>query len=147
MPGRMRRVLGFNCWLVSRVQEPFQDSNFAGGGDGYFGNGFARNLGERVDLAERFQFIAKKFQAHRPRAGRRKQIHDAAAQGDFTFLRDLRFRFVPLLFQPFNQIERRNFIAALQMTGAIYQIVRGKGFLQQRGNVGDDEFLVLNFEF
>ncbi len=69
-----------------------QDSQFAGRRQGDGNNLLTGNLRERVEVTERFQFIAKKFQTDRPRAGRRKNIENATAQGDFTFLRNLRLR-------------------------------------------------------
>ena len=56
-------------------------------------------------MAEGFEFVAEKFEAHGPRAGGRENIHDAAAQGEFAFLRNLRLRLVALLFEKFYQVE------------------------------------------
>ena len=103
------------------------------------GNFLTRNLRERIKMAERFQFIAEKFQPHGPRTGERPDIQDTAAQGDFAFLRNLRFRFVALFFEPFNQIERLDFVAALKRARAFLNFARRKSFLQQRGDAGDDQ--------
>ena len=63
-------------------------------------------------MAQGFKFVAEEFESHRPRAGERPNVENAAAQGDFTLLRDLGFRFAALLFKPFDQVERTDFIAA-----------------------------------
>ena len=91
-------------------------------------------------MTQRFQFVAEKFQSHRPRAGRRPDIQNAAAQGDFAFLRHLGFRFVALFFEPFNQIQRIDFIAAVQRAGPLPKFARRKGFLEQGGDTGNDDF-------
>ncbi len=65
-------------------------------------------------MAQGFEFIAEKFQSRGPGAGERPDIEDAAAQGDFAFLRDLGLRLVTLLFEPFDQVERIDLIAALE---------------------------------
>ena len=59
-----------------------------------------------IEVTQRFQFIAEKLQAHRPRTRRRINIDDPAPKRDLAFLRHLRFRFVPLFFQPLDQIQR-----------------------------------------
>src|SRR4051812_13647416 len=69
--------------------------------DGFFGN-----LADWIKVAKRLQFISKKFQAHGPWTAQRKNIQNAAAQRDFSFLIHLRFRFVAGLFQPLDEIER-----------------------------------------
>ena len=53
---------------------------------------------------------------------------NAAAQGDFAFLRNLRFRFVALFFEPFDQTERRDFVAALQTARAFFGNRRAQRF-------------------
>ena len=121
----------------------FQNSQFTRRRQGDARNFLARNLRERIEMAERFQFVAEKFQPHRPRAGERPDIHDAAAQGDFAFLRNLRFRLVALFFEKFNQVERRDFVAARERAGAFLDFTGRKGFLQQRRHAGDND---LRFE-
>ena len=75
-----------------------QDAQLAGRRQSYTRNFPAGDLRERIKFAQRFQFITKKIQSHRPRTGRRKNVHDAAAQGDFTALRNLRLRLITLFF-------------------------------------------------
>jgi len=90
-------------------------------------------------MPERLEFVAEKFEPHRPGTGERPDVENAAAQGDFALLRDLRFRFIALLFEPFDQVERIDFIAADQRARAVFQIIRSKSFLQKRGDAGDDD--------
>ena len=87
--------------------------------------------GERIEIAEGFQFVAKKVQAHRPGAGRRENIHNAAAQGDFALLGHLRLRLIALRLQKFNQIERGKAIAPFQSARARLQGSGCKRFLEQ----------------
>jgi hypothetical protein len=117
----------------------FQNSQLTAGRQDDGNNFFARNLRERIEVAQGFQFVAEKLEPHRPRAGERPNVENAAAQGDFTLLRDLGFRFAALLFEPFDQIEWINFIAAGQRTGAFLKFTGGKSFLQKRGDAGDDD--------
>jgi len=90
-------------------------------------------------MAERLQFIAEEFQPHRPRTGQRPNIQNAAAQGDFALLGDLGFRFVTLLFEPFNQIQGIDFTAALQRARAFLKFIWRKSFLEQSRNTGDEQ--------
>ncbi len=117
-----------------------QNSQFARRRQRQVGNFTARNLCERIELAQRFQFVAEKFQPHGPRTRRWKNVHDAAAQRDLALLRDLRLRLVALRFEPFDQIERRDFVAARKGARAVFQIGRRKGFLQQRGHARHHQF-------
>ena len=134
---RQRRfILHPAFFILPLLQKP----QFACRGQGDARNFPARNLRERVELAQRFEFVAEKFQARRPWAGQRPDIQDAAAQGDFALLRNLRLGFVALVFKPFNQVERRDFAAARERAGAILDFAGRKGFLQQRGDAGDNQF-------
>ena len=81
-------------------------------------NLFARNLRVRIEVAQRLQFISEKFQPHRPRTGGRKNVHDAAAQGDFTLRRDLDLGVVAVVLQPLDEIERVHAPAAPQRARA-----------------------------
>ena len=88
-------------------------------------------------MTQGFQFIAKKLQPHRPWTGRRKDVHNAAAQGDFAFLRHLCLRLIALLLQKLNQVQRRDFGAPFQDARPALDFIRSKGLLQQRGGIGD----------
>jgi len=94
-------------------------------------------------MAQGFKFVTEKFEPHRPRAGERPNVENAAAQGDFTLLRDLGFRFAALLFKPFDQVEWINFIATGKCAGAFLNFTGGKSFLQKRGDAGDNQWYVL----
>ena len=94
-------------------------------------------------MAQGFKFVAEKFEPHRPGAGKRPNVENAAAQGDFTLLRYLGFRFAALRFEPFDQVEWINFIAAGKRAGAFLNFTGGKSFLQKRGDAGDDQWRVL----
>ncbi len=124
-----------------------QNPQFAARWKGDGGDFLTRNLRERIKMAERFEFVTKKFQPHGPRAGDRPHIQNAAAQGNFAFLGDLRFRLVTLFFQPFDQIQRVDFVATLQRARALLNFARRKGSLQQGGDAGHDKFYVFNFKF
>ncbi len=126
-----------DSWNLSLRLNAFQNSQFAGGGQGDGVDFFARDLRERIELAQRFQFVAEKFQPHRPRAGGRPDIEDAAAQGDFAFLRDLRLGFVALFLQPFDQVERIDLVAALERAGAFLNLAGGKSLLTPVTTSGD----------
>ncbi len=91
-------------------------------------------------MTQRLQFIAKKFQSCRPRAGWRPNIQNAATQGDFAFPGHLGFRFVTLFFKPINQIQRIDFIATVQRACPLLKVTRRKGFLEQGGDAGNDDF-------
>ena len=122
-----------------RLKVLFQKSQLTAGRQGDAQDFFARNLRERIEMAQGFQFVTKKFEPHRPRAGKRPDIEDAAAQGDFAFLRDLGFRFAAVLFQPFDQVERIDFIAAGERARVVAQHFGREGFLQKRGDTGDNQ--------
>ena len=94
-------------------------------------------------MAQGFKFIAEKFEPHRPRTGERPNVENSAAQGDFTLLRDLGFRFAALLFKPFDQVEGIDFIAAGKRAGAFLNFTGWKSFLQKRGDAGDNQWHVL----
>ena len=68
---------------------------------------------------------------HGPVSGR--DVKNAAAEGNFPLLRNLGLRFVSLCFEPLDQLERIDLIAALKPTGVFFQVRRGKGLLQQGG--------------
>ncbi len=69
-----------------------------------------------------------------------KNVQNATAQGDFAFLRNLRFRFVTLFFKKFNQVERRDFFTTFERAGAFLDLAGRKSFLQKRGDARHDEF-------
>jgi hypothetical protein len=83
-------------------------------------------------MPQRFQFIAEKFQPHRPGARQRVNVQDAAAQGHLALLRHLRFRLITLFLEPFHQVQRLNPVAAMQRAHPRLRFRRGKGALQQR---------------
>ena len=109
----------------------FENSQFTCRGQGDTQNFFARNLRERIEVAQGFKFVAEEFEPHRPRAGERPDIENAAAQGDFTLLRDLGFRFAAALFKPFDQVERTDFIAAGEPARVVFQVIRREGLLPE----------------
>ncbi len=58
-----------------------QQAQFAAGRDDKRRHRFvAGNLRQRIEAAERLQFVAEEFQPHRPRTGQRPQIKNAATQ-------------------------------------------------------------------
>ena len=62
-------------------------------------------MGHRIEMPKRLQFIAKEFESHRPRTCERKDIQNPATHGEFSFVVDLRLRFVTLRFKPLNEIK------------------------------------------
>ena len=131
---------GFILHSAFLILHSLENSQFARRWNCNFRNLLARNLRQRIEVPERFQVVAEKFQPHWPRTCRRKNIQDAAAQSNFAFPGNLRFRFVTLFLQKINQVEWRALVPALQLARAIFQIVRREGFLQKRGDAGDNEF-------
>ena len=99
----------------------------------------ARNLRHRIELAQGFEFVTKKFQPHRPRTGGRKNIHDTAAHGDLAALRHLGLGFIPLFFQPLDEIKRIRAIAACQLPDATDEFRLRERFLQQRRDIRHHE--------
>jgi hypothetical protein len=54
---------------------------------------------------------------------------------------DLRFRLVRLLLQPFDQVQRVQRFPLAQMANALLHFGGGERFLQQRGDIGDNDGL------
>ena len=117
----------------------FEEAEFAGGRQGDGGDGVAGDLGDGIEVAEGFEFVAEKFQAHGPGTGGRKDIDDAAAQGEFAFLGDLRLGLVALFLEIFDERERVQVFAAGEGAGAALEIGEGKGALEEGGGIGDDD--------
>ena len=88
----------------------------------------ARDLGERIEVAQGFQLVAEKFQADGEAAGQGPEVHNAAAQRNVAFLRDLGFRLVTLRLEPFDQIQRVGVIALAQAAGAAFSSSGGSVF-------------------
>ena len=115
----------------------FQQSQLAAGREDDRFDFFTRDLREGIEVAQRLQFIPEEFQPHRPRAGERENVHDAAAQGQFALLRDLRLRLIALVFEPFDQVQRRQPVAAPQRAGIAAKCVRWKRALEHRRDARD----------
>ena len=92
-----------------------------------------------IKVPQRGQFVAEEFQADGKAAGQGPHVHNAAAQGKVAFLRHLRFGFIALRLQPFDQIQRVGLIALLQAAGAALQFRGRQRLFQQRGNAGHDQ--------
>ena len=89
-------------------------------------------------MAQGFQFVAEKLQAHGPGTGQRIDIEDAPAQGDLPFLRYLGFGLVTLLLQPLHQVERVAPVPARYRPSAPCQDLGRESALQQRNHTGDN---------
>ena len=113
-----------------------EQSNFPGRRDGNLPNLLPRHLGDGIKMAQRLQFVAKKFQSHRPRTGQRPDIHDPSAHGQVPLLSHLRLRFVRLLFKPFDQIQRVQRFPPAQLAHPLLEFGGRQGLLQQRGDIG-----------
>ena len=124
---------------VSGLKVLFQHSQFSCRRQVDVQDFFARNLRERIEMAQGFKFVAKEFKPHRPRAGERPNIENAAAQGDVTFLRDLRLRFVGLLFKPFDQVEGIDLVASRKRTDTLVKLIASEGALEEGSHAGYDE--------
>ena len=98
-----------------------------------------RNLAERIEVTQRFQFIAEELATYRPRRGKRKHIHNAAAQRNFPARGDLRFRLVSLCFEPFDEIQRIEPVAQPQHARAMSDFRRRQRALHQRRHRGGND--------
>ena len=96
------------------------------------------NLRNGIEMTQRIQLVPEKLQARRPRTRKRENIEDAAPQGDFAFVIDLRLRLVAQVLQPFHQIERVDPIPWLQSANPRSQHLGRKRALQKGRHVRDD---------
>lgn len=74
---------------------------------------------------------------HGLESGRLLEI--GCGEGDFSLLRDLRFRLVALLFQKFNQVERRDFTARFERARAALDFTGRECFLQEGADARYDD--------
>ena len=102
-------------------------------------NRLPRYLRKRIEQPQGLQIVPEKFKANGKTAGQWPKVHNPAAQGNIPFLCHLRFRLIPLLFEPFDQIQRPGVIALSQPPRAAVQFLRQQRPLQQRVDAGDDE--------
>src|SRR5581483_7461240 len=70
----------------SIIPHSLKDSQLAAGRECDGIDLLAGNLRERIEMTQRLEFIAKKFQPHRPGTGHRINIQNAAAQREFALL-------------------------------------------------------------
>jgi len=117
----------------------FEDAEFAAGRDRCAVDLLAVNLRLRIEGSQRLDFVAEKLEAHRPWAGQREDVEDAAAQGELPLLADLRLRLVALVLEPLNEVERVDALAKLEAAEPVFQLGRGEGPLQQGDGGGDDD--------
>ncbi len=68
----------------------------------------------------RLDLVAEKLEAHRPWAGQREDVEDAAAQGELPLLADLRLRLVALILEPLNEVERVDALAKLEAAEPVF---------------------------
>src|SRR5690349_656359 len=61
----------------SRASELLEQAQFTGGWNDAFTDGYAGDLGDWIEAAERIEVIAKKFHANRPGRCRREDVEDA----------------------------------------------------------------------
>ena len=100
----------------------FEQPQFSGRGQDGGGDFLARYLSERVEIAQRFNFVPEKLQADRPGTGGRIDVEDAAPQGDLAFVGHLHFRFVALVLEPFHEVQRVSTVVAGQLSCAAGQV-------------------------
>ena len=130
---------GFIPHSALRTPHSLEEAQLPGGRNRDRRNLLPRNLGQRIKLPQRLQLVAKELQAHRPGAGERIDIENAAAQGDLPFLGHLRLRFITLLFEPLDQVQRIDAVAARERAGALANRPGRKRALEQGDDAGDDE--------
>ncbi len=137
--GGERGALGFGSLVVAILGESFQDAEFAGWWKRHLLDCLPRNLADRIEIAKRFQFLAKKLQPHRPWTGQWVKVENTAAQSDLALLRHLGFRFIALVLQPFHEIERVIGVAASQRPRARLQTAASECGLEQSRDGRDDD--------
>ena len=93
-------------------------------------------------MANGLNLIAKELEANWPGTGQWVNIENAAAQSEFTLLGDLRFGFVPLIFQPFNEVEGVQLFSAEDRAGVFLQPMWRKGALQERNDTCCDQWRI-----
>ena len=126
----LQRRRGICCRRHRRFSDqPFEHPEFAGGRQRDGRHFFARHLRLGIEVAQGLEFIAEELKPDRPRAGQWEDIENAAALRDLAFLCDLRLRFVGLLFEPFDQVQRVKPVAALKPAGALAQLHGREGAL------------------
>ena len=123
----------------TRPCQPLEDAEFAARRDCHALNAVPGHLRDGIERAQRLQFVAKEFQAHRPRAGEREDIDDAAAQGEFALVVYLHLGFVALVFQPLDEVERIDVVALLEDARAFTDLPGLERALEQGGDARDDE--------
>ena len=121
------------------VELLLEDAKLAAGRDRGALDLLAVNLRLRIEGSQRLDFVAEKLEAHRPWAGQREDVEDAAAQGELPLLADLRLRLVALVLEPLNEVERVDALAKLEAAEPVFQLGRGEGPLQQGDGGGDDD--------
>ncbi len=121
------------------VLEMTQQTHLAAGRERGAVDFLTGNLAERIEVTQRFEFVAKKFATHRPRRRKRKHIHNAAAQRNFPARGDLRFRLVPLRLQPFDEVQRIQSIAQPQRARPTGNLRGRQRALHQRRHGGGDD--------
>ena len=128
---------GLVFWVGSELL--FEDAQLSAGGEGDPIDFISGQLRLRIERPQRLDFVSKKLEAHRPRAGQWKDVEDAAAQGDLPLLANLRLRFVALVLEPFDQVEWVDPVAQYETAEPLFQLVRSEGALQQADAVGHDD--------
>ena len=98
-----------------------------------------RSLGIDVELAERLDVVAEIFDADRPRGLPRKDIDDAAADGELSARRDLADAFVIGAHERFDRALEWRFFPASQAEDRGVQRRRIRRGLVERRAGGDDE--------
>ena len=116
-----------------------EQAQFPGWRNGHSGDFLPGNLGQRIVLPQRLQLVAKELQSHRPGAGERIDIENAAAQGDLPLLRHLRLRFITLLLEPLDQVQRVYAVAARKRASALANRLSRKRALQQCHHASHNE--------
>ena len=116
----------------------FEDAQLAAGREGDLFDFVARELRVRIERPQRLNLVPEKLEAHRPGAGQRKHIEDAAAQGDLALLTDLRLRLVALILKPLDEVKWIDPVAQYETAKPLFQLGRREGALQEADAVGDD---------
>jgi hypothetical protein len=125
--------------LGTVLNESFEDAQLTARRNRHRFDVLARHLANRIESSHRLDFVAEKFEAHRPGNSEGEDIHDAAAQGDFAAMIHLHFRLIALLLEPLDQVQRIDAVAAPQRARALADVLRPKRALKKGGNAGDDE--------
>jgi hypothetical protein len=92
-----------------------------------------------IEFSDGFDLVAEELEADGPRRAEGPDIDDAAAPRQFPFVGDLGFGFIPLLLEPFDEVEGIESIAGGQTAEARAEVGGGERPLQHGGDGRDED--------